>query len=263
MWSLWLEDTTNNPSSTQFNQYWGDCNTECRQLGATPGTMIPATYVGLAANVIANCRSGRPLPVTEAQACILNKATSEYNRRVASNSQPNTTEPPSWTAFHDNLAEFCRLANGSNPNDAQAERAANAALSAYNSMADPLKLKINQSLNNTGNGDHTEPMLIALLKKWSQKSSTALAGGTLELTGDWSPCQGCDKDLEKFAQKENVTIRYCWTKGIYTNGPARDPRKFVQNGGPLMGGNVKHKGCITYAAGTGTSSMTGGKLCQK
>lgn len=259
-WSLWLENTTSDPSSTQFHQYWGDCEQECQQLG--PNTQIPAGYVGLPANVILDCRNGRSLQVTEAQACVLNKATAEYNRRVANGSQPSGTPPATWVTFHDSISQFCTIANSTPANDANAESAANAALNAYNALPDLAQKKINQSLNNTGNGDHTEPKLIALLKKWSQKSNQALSGGTLDLTGDWSPCEGCDKDLKKFAQKEKVTVRYCWTKGIYTSGPARGS-EFVQGAGGLISGNVAHKGCITYAAGSGATSMTGGKLCPK
>lgn len=130
-------------------------------------------------------------------------------------------------------------------------------------MPASIRNSINASLMAKTGSNHTEAKVIEFLEGLAHANGTNLSNENLrlDLEGDWSPCQLCSDRLKQFVNKYGGSVNYCWTKGIYSTGIARENPDLVKGGGQLMGGVIRHQGCV--AISQEGVSYSGEELCAK
>ncbi|MFZ5896378.1 MAG: hypothetical protein ACOY0T_35315 [Myxococcota bacterium] len=134
---------------------------------------------------------------------------------------------------------------------------------AFKKMSKEVQKSMNTVLQLQTGAAHTEKKVIDLLEGWADKEGKLLKdmNPVLDLTGDWSPCPTCSVALREFVSTYGGSAKYCWTKGLYQGGIAREYKGYVVPGGTLSGKILKHTGCVTITP-TGTS-FTGERLCDQ
>jgi hypothetical protein len=182
---------------------------------------------------------------------------------------PNAKIDPFFKAL-DTWCDALEAAKGSVPlryekfSTPEVQAAEKEMLKNLQSMPKTIQNSVAASLMNQTGSNHTEAKVIELLEGWSKKYKQNLKDMDvhMELTGDWSPCTTCTQRLKDFVEAYGGTVKYCWTKGIYTTGVGRND-SFVQGGGELISGTIKHKGCVEIGP-TGPPKFTSSaKLCKK
>jgi hypothetical protein len=181
-------------------------------------------------------------------------------------SGPNSSIAPFFKALDDWCAELEKVGDSA-PYEKyltpEVKAVEDKMLASLKAMPSSIQTSIDASLMSQTGSNHTEKKVIELIEGWAAKNGKDLKNMNLkmDLVGDWSPCETCTTALKDFVSTYGGTAHYCWTKGIYSGGIARQNPKFVVTGGELMGGTIKHQGCVTISP-TGTT-FTGETLCKQ